>query len=438
MARGWIRTSAAYSVKTGQGDERGTAHGTLGEGLGVTGQDGFYMIFRELGSGLEYIRSSKEIAERGLYFEVGAYNTRVFWEFREVRDNEWRQYGYLADYLNGQGVPSIEEALRETFLQPVHYPFRELVNAGMFRYIIESRPAAADSIIGAEREPRPEVDEDDKMAMLDEVESKMLRLLQEVKRFAGGDGDEEAVAREVRSELEALLQLTSRASDQPVARVQPEELAAREYLRRALLADPGVWDNLLGWLFTHSLGKVITTDGWEDASRSGIDEWLLGKILAGTYRDLHLDETIAWRTVRLVKVLVAQQGCFEETAVEEKQAYRIAEELLRDDDAHQFLGVNRYQGALYFNREAFDQLLERLLMITAITSDARVDVTDVADEQAPTVDDRKMAATEPTAAERIIAAYEVVQQLQQAAADAEYKVENLLNAAKGSLPSVAS
>src|SRR5205823_6429353 len=80
-----------------------------------------------------------EIHERGLYLELGAYKTQVFLDFREVHDNEWGHYGNLVDYLKGQGVPSIDEALRETFLQPIDAPYRELVNAELFRRIMAQR-----------------------------------------------------------------------------------------------------------------------------------------------------------------------------------------------------------------------------------------------------------------------------------------------------------
>ncbi|HZB94568.1 MAG TPA: alpha-amylase family glycosyl hydrolase, partial [Herpetosiphonaceae bacterium] len=43
-ARGWIRTSVAYSVKTGEGDERALTQRTLGEGLGLTAQDDYFCI----------------------------------------------------------------------------------------------------------------------------------------------------------------------------------------------------------------------------------------------------------------------------------------------------------------------------------------------------------------------------------------------------------
>ena len=64
-ARGWIRSSAAFSVKTGSGDERTLVHRTLGEGLALGGGDDLYTIFRDQTTGLEYIRAERELIEPG-------------------------------------------------------------------------------------------------------------------------------------------------------------------------------------------------------------------------------------------------------------------------------------------------------------------------------------------------------------------------------------
>jgi hypothetical protein len=40
-----------------------------------------------------------------------------------VHDNEYHQYANLAAYLDGGGVPDIEETMKEIFLQPIHTAF---------------------------------------------------------------------------------------------------------------------------------------------------------------------------------------------------------------------------------------------------------------------------------------------------------------------------
>jgi 4-alpha-glucanotransferase len=126
-ARGWIHTSAAHSVKKGQGDpwpgtgERRLIQNTLGEGLGLHPVANHYCIFRNHISGLEHITSSQEFCDKGLYVELGAFKYLVYLDFREVEDGPEQHYRRLAAHLGGRGVPSIEEALRE-LLQPHEQP----------------------------------------------------------------------------------------------------------------------------------------------------------------------------------------------------------------------------------------------------------------------------------------------------------------------------
>ena len=64
--------------------------------------------------------------------ELGAFKYQVYLGFREVEDNEWHHYSHLASFLNGRGVPDMEEALQEVLLRPLHHPFKELVNPALF------------------------------------------------------------------------------------------------------------------------------------------------------------------------------------------------------------------------------------------------------------------------------------------------------------------
>jgi hypothetical protein len=124
---GWIRDSVAYAVKADDGSKR-QARRTLAEGLGLADgpADDRWLALREQRSGLEYLRSVAEIRERGLHVALRAYETRVYWELRELHDAAglWRR---LAERLGGRGVPSLEGALRELQLAPVHDALRAVM-----------------------------------------------------------------------------------------------------------------------------------------------------------------------------------------------------------------------------------------------------------------------------------------------------------------------
>ncbi|HET7091429.1 MAG TPA: alpha-amylase family glycosyl hydrolase, partial [Anaerolineae bacterium] len=333
--RGWIRMSAAYAVKTGEGGDRVLAQRTLAEGLDIRDEAGLYTIFRDHVTGLEYLRSNHDLAESGLYIELGAYEHHVFLDFREVRDDEWRQYAQLHAYLGGRGVPSVDEAMRELFLQPIHRAFADLVNAEAFEWMKTLAPE------------RPEADE---------IERKVVRLLREVKQASGGEGDEVAIARDIRLKLDAALYLFPARSEERT----PDEPAPSSdwsvYLhQRDVRGHAAVWGTLLSWLFVHELGRVAMSEDAAQRSRSAIDEWLLGRIIASALQDAGLDEIAAWRAVTTVRILTDHLDWFADLSPEAGFAYRVVSDLLSDDEVRRFLQVNRHKDVLWFNKESFEQ-----------------------------------------------------------------------------------
>lgn len=104
--KGWVKNSAATLDKgSGKLNQR-----TLAEGLGLPREG--YVIFKDYSSQLEYIRSCKEVWEKGMYVELGAYQSHAFMDFRFVGDKEW---GEIYRSLNGAGVPSMQAEWRRLF-----------------------------------------------------------------------------------------------------------------------------------------------------------------------------------------------------------------------------------------------------------------------------------------------------------------------------------
>lgn len=407
-ARGWIRTSAAYAVKSGPGSERALVQKGLGEGLGLKNDGSFFTIFRDQITGFEYIRNSGEIYQQGLYLELGAYKYHVFLDFRQVRENEWGQYRQLAEYLNGRGVPSIEEALKEIFLRPVHYPWSRLVNVETFRQSMEAGLSA--------------LDEGAATSLVEEVTRKTNDLLTEISSFMQLElavSESMRIAESTGRKLEAILDLPSIEIRYPSPKEVDFAIAAqsiREHMRDSLS-----WGTLLAWLFAHLLGSVEGQAGFEERSRSYIDEWLLGKIIAQAIQDLGFDETSAWRAVDVVKFLTTHatwgQALDQDPPVSDKSQQELITQLLqswlRDGDVQRFIHVNRYQGILWFNKEAFEEFLTWMLIA------ALVDV--MAGEK-----------KEPEeVAESIGAYYRLLQQMERAAGESDFQVEKLLEAISG-------
>jgi glycosidase len=392
-ARGWVRSSVAYSIKTGEENDRTLIQKDLGEGLGLHDDQVYFCIFRDNATGLEYIRNCKELCEKGLYVELGAYKYHVFIDFREVLDNQWRHYARIANALNGRGTPSIEEALKEMLLQPLLRALSELVNVDLFRRLMEARIT------------QPEVQVDQQL--MEEVEKKMIDLLREVKQLSGGREDEMPIAREIRRKLEAILYLPIITSRYP--RLQPKGVKeAAEYLHKRITDSTDTWATLFSWLFVHALGKVFNPKDFAGQSRTWIDEWRYGKTIFSVLSNLGLEEATSWNSLTAIKLLTGHQRWFEVEPSDEEPSYTILESLLKDGEVRQFLGVNRYNDIWWFNKEAFEEMLWWLMMVAALTiaSDPLRPVNDVVAE--------------------LERCYSIMQTWQEAEEKSEYKIEKLL------------
>jgi len=437
-ARGTIRTGFT-TVRDGNG--RRAVHRSLGEALGLSGDERGFLLFRDVSSGLEYIRSSREIAERGMYIELDAYGLNVLLDIREVRDTPWGQWSQLNSHLNGRGVPSLDQAARELLLRPIHEPFRALVNGYVVREVMAVRAAdrvkstkpptgstaapattpggstaapaekdTANAGNGAEQagdRSAPRAREQ----VLDDVQRRLEAFFAGVRQVNGGGADAAPLAEQLRGELEALLELPAlvrrvRRQGATAAAGDGEVAAAVAFVTTHLGDDPDTWGALLSWLFTHRLDRLNGKDD-PGLSRSLIDEWLLGSQLAAAMRELGQDEGRAWRTVGLVKLLIGYGDALRLQANNGSGAAHTLAGWLRDGDMQRFLQVNRYRDVLWFNQESLDQLLAWLLAIEA------------AEQLAGGADTDDVTAG---LAER----YVYVQQLQQIAERAGYQVDGVV------------
>jgi len=432
-ARGTVRTSVAYLDKAAGG----LRQRTLGEGLGLHDDEAHFCLFRDHVAGLTYIRRSRELCEQGLTVELGAYRCQVFVDFREVVDSDGR-YARLAHYLGGRGVPDVEEALREALLLPLHNALGEVLEAGLFRRLLAARTAPGAPTMALEPDA----------PALEEAAGKLERLLEQVRQAAGGRGDPGAIAKQVRHWLRLLLRLPAWGREPLLEEAyrlapRPDWTAIRE-VQAGLDDRMEVWGPLLAWLLVHRLGAVVDAADWSARSRAWVDEWRFNPLLAHPLHDLGLDDGQVERALTLVRWLTAHQRWFEGIAAEAPPeaaataadpaaaaaggndaagrspdplaqdrpgsgaASRVLEALLRDGDVQRFIGVNRYQGVLWFNKESFAELLWWLLLVGVL--------------EAQTAVGRPAEAVSTD----ITARYAVTRKLREAAERSGYRVEGLL------------
>ena len=178
---GRIRESVAYARKSASGAKR-LVRRSLAEGLGLPDDPALFVTFRDARTGLSYLRSSRDIHERGLWLSLDAYQGHVFWEFRELRDGLSGQWRRLAERLAGRGVASLDESLLELQLEPVHTPLRAVFDDGHVAATLDGAATGAD---------------------LDLLEDRLAGLLRAVATATGVTGEPITTAARIREEAAA-------------------------------------------------------------------------------------------------------------------------------------------------------------------------------------------------------------------------------------------
>jgi len=403
-AKGWIKTSAGFSVPDGSGGRR-LVQKSLGEALGLHPDGDWYTLLREQRSGLEFLRRSSDLCRDGLFVELRAYGCQVFLDIHEVEDGPSGQLRRLAERIGGSGVSSIGAALREMQLRPLHDAVRGLTEGRSLRRLAQigaARAAAAcpdvaaidlglrgpGSGIGAGAAgagaaaagavaasastststsntapvKTPAVDDagggdEDLAHLLDDAESHLLRALHALVDVTGAAGDVEMTAAGFRTDLEAALRLPS-LSGQRVC---------------AGLADEWTWIALIGRLVSKALSAVA--DPGVEAGTS-LDELQLGAVIADVFRDLGLDDGAAWRLVALIRtlgLLPLPSSVMDRPAAERAPA--LVRALIADESVRPYIRVNVWEGVNWFNRESFAQVLWWMLALDALEAAADVSGT---------------------------------------------------------------
>ena len=366
--RGWIRLSCAYAVK-GDGAGKRLHRRSLGEAFGLHADPALYLRFRDVSSGLEYLRSEKELAEKGFYVELEAYKSHVFLDWQDVRDDGAHPWGRLCAELAGRGVPSLEEALRELELRPVHEALRALLDPPAAAALAEAAPLAETPA----RAMRCN-------ALLDDAERRALALIEAARAYARGTGaprtgfapewtgDAQAAAATLRRRLEAALRLP--ALEARFTTPWPEE--ARAVLPTAGSAPArvaGIWGTLLAWCALESLGRACDPAEPDRAAVRLFESLRLRETMAGVFEAMGLEADERWRAAARVRAAFAH-AVWAPGVTPPAARPAAAYAWLDDPDVAWLIDTHEYEGVRYFRKEPFERMvwwmaLRALLTIAA-------------------------------------------------------------------------
>ena len=377
---GTVHISAADMDKaTGELRQR-----SLSEGLAISGDHEVIVAFRDHARRLEFLRRASELRDRGLSLDLRGYQYAVLLNWRQLRSTEEYPWDRLCDALGGQGVPNLEGALLKLRLQPVHAAVRRV----LCREQVEALQAASE-VAQTRQETASQQRTEAEAPLRVNKQASAPASLPMAPNAPPVARDERAVAnapsdrREGRS-LDPLTDLAHEFYWRVTESLAPELLqelgpdlqaGAAAYQRgfslllKAAVALPGVTRSFSGaWPlavrnFVPGAGVGVPLE------RPGTPllAYLLLHVLPGTAEGQILFDTLDLRSA--IAEALAELGF----AGEDPWRYaarvrlllggRIALEELRSDafwaegDVRWLAGVNESDGAVYVNKESFEELL---------------------------------------------------------------------------------
>ena len=399
-ASGWVRISCAYAEKHADVN-KSLRQKTLGETFGLSDDASLFAACRDSANGLEFLFRARDLSGRGMNLDLQAYQCHVFLDWRDLREDGAHPWGELCDSLAGNGVPSLEDALRSLQLQPVHRAVLALLDAPMVQLLAESAHAKDADFAGVPASG---------MARLDQ---RMSSLLKEIQRYVASGAGETAGIRPPqgwRPNAEAARKLFAARISSAVQ--LPTLLAALKWPPESSevlpvgQSAPVVWTTLLAWSAVEAIAQFINseTGGPEKidvqaqsfSAVNVIDGLRLREPLAETLAALGLEGDEKWRTAARVRASFAHAG-------NATSPWTWA----HDPDVAWVSGVHQHEGTSYLVKEHFERLLWWMIA---------PELLDIAGERKP--DLFKVAGLH----QRVIAILKRV-------AEAGYRVESLQTAA---------
>ncbi|GHV16349.1 hypothetical protein FACS189493_2050 [Spirochaetia bacterium] len=386
---GWIHRSTPAILQ----DDGSYRQDTLSEALSIHGDNRFFTLFREQRAGLWFIRSSKEISEKGLFVNLKGYEAQVFLDIREVEDAVpgsaeylWAaRWSKLHAELNGRGVVDPDAAVQDIFFGELYAPLFEIFNIERIEKIyglfdtdsgVSVKKAADKKAIAGN------------ISFIDAIREPVQKFTAVAKKYLDGAGgrcepfntpylhprlDTAAYENELAASLDRLRLIADGAVPNGTAsdKLDPKGPAKAylEKLSKEIAAKPEIAAFAAGYSIL-SLLRTVIGGGATGADAAALAvHWGLDRKLRQCFEGLGVPGDEAWRLIETMKTVLARTSP-EDTgpylaaitaagkpAVGNALGAAIFGENYTADDFRKLLGINRFEDVTWFNKEAFEKAL---------------------------------------------------------------------------------
>ena len=306
---GTIHNSAAYADKGSSQLRQRRIH----DGLGIDGSSGAILAWRDSLTGLEYLRRAGDLAGRGLTFHLHAYQCHVLMDWHEKWASAEKPWDRLCDQLNGHGVPSLEDALIDLELQPLHHALRAVFDQDTIRLLTDMaehpRTTPATGTVSAAIDRKATRARSELFNTTWTRCEAFMRLAQPAVSARTGNKTKVTMPGLLGPAFRERLSAAMRIPVVETLCSAPWTAAARRVLPSPSpqLAATAMWAPVIAWCALETLAESIDADKPESVALDIFEQLRLRKPLAESFAALGFEGEAAWRAAARIKVVLLAQ-----------------------------------------------------------------------------------------------------------------------------------
>jgi glycosidase len=353
VASGWIcRSSPAIPQ-----DDGTCRQDDLREALSLHGEDRYFTLFWEQRSGLWFIRSSKEITERGLFVSLNGYEAQVFLDIHEVEDvnGHWAR---LNHELNGRGAPDLEAAVQDIFLGELYTKFMELFKPERMEVLYRFFGEKGKSALKAEA------------AFVETFREPALAFITTALEYLDGAGgryepfktereyprlEPDEIWRELAAyfeHLRILVNLETKPQKESKAFIR-----LWKDLEKQIIAKPFIAAFAAGYGAAALLRPIIGQGAAGTDAAALLDHWHLTRKMRECWGRLGIPGGEAHRVTELIRGVLIRTCPGTSQSLKFVSPLTIISENYGEEDFRRFLSINIFDDVTWFNKEAFEEAL---------------------------------------------------------------------------------
>jgi len=333
--------------------------------LGFKPLSGYFYIYTDHRTQLQYFLSGKEISQNGFGIHLFGYQYRVCYNFVEIYDASGR-YMHLYNHLKGKGISSVEEAIKEMDLIPLHSSVENLFsldNLEKFRnYLLTPSKGRKKKQDNIKIPPAIITAYENVVIEINKTEDREIDSGQKVEKFISSMST-------IRSFYQFWIKINKRKNVTKWMKGINLELPVNDQLEFGT-------DLLL--LFSYvALNQALPKKKADKNSTNEIfNEVMLSKVINNLLSNLNEDENYHQKTELVENLFIFQDKLKTRKKPKSKkkkegktQNYlsKLPVSVLLDNNiVLKFLHVNEYEGITYFNKERFQLLLKWVLLVSVL------------------------------------------------------------------------